>query len=174
MAADVAIHAPGKEGDNRNHHAHILLTTRRLGPDGLGEKTRELDDQKTGKELVKQWRERFATLQNERLREAGHAVQVDHRSHAERGLEAEPTRHLGPTASAIERRTGERSRKGQQHDQDALERLARAKALGELERQEKASAASILDLSGDIKPPSATAPSSRSAKRRPNASASSA
>ena len=150
MAADVAIHAPGKEGDNRNHHAHILLTTRRLGPDGLGEKTRELDDQKTGKELVKQWRERFATLQNERLREAGHAVQVDHRSHAERGLEAEPTRHLGPTASAIERRTGERSRKGQQHDQDALERLARAKALGELERQEKASAASILDLSGDI------------------------
>jgi hypothetical protein len=67
-----------------------------------------------------------------------------------RGLEAEPTRHLGPTASAIERRTGERSRKGQQHDQDALERLARAKALGELERQEKASAASILDLSGDI------------------------
>ena len=137
MAADVAIHAPGKEGDNRNHHAHILLTTRRLGPDGLGEKTRELDDQKTGKELVKQWRERFATLQNERLREAGHAVQVDHRSHAERGLEAEPTRHLGPTASAIERRTGERSRKGQQHDQDALERLARAKALGELERQER-------------------------------------
>lgn len=150
MAADVAIHAPGKEGDNRNHHAHILLTTRRLGPDGLGEKTRELDDQKTGKELVKQWRERFATLQNERLREAGHVVQVDHRSHAERGLEAEPTRHLGPTASAIERRTGERSRKGQQHDQDALERLARAREAGELERQEKASAASIIDLSGDI------------------------
>jgi len=150
IAADVAIHAPGKEGDNRNYHAHILLTTRRLGPDGLGEKTRELDDQKTGKELVKQWRERFATLQNERLREAGHAVQVDHRSHAERGLEAEPSRHLGPTASAIERRTGERSRKGQQHDQDALERLARAKALGELERQGKAADRSILDLSGDI------------------------
>ena len=35
MAADVAIHAPGKEGDNRNHHAHILLTTRRLTPDGV-------------------------------------------------------------------------------------------------------------------------------------------
>lgn len=37
-AADVAIHAPGKEGDNRNHHAHILLTTRRLTADGMGEK----------------------------------------------------------------------------------------------------------------------------------------
>ena len=60
VAADVAIHAPGKEGDNRNHHAHILLTTRRLGPDGFGEKTRELDDQKTGKVLVTEWRQRFA------------------------------------------------------------------------------------------------------------------
>ena len=31
---------------------------------GWGEKTRELDDQKTGKVLVTEWRERFATLQN--------------------------------------------------------------------------------------------------------------
>ena len=127
-----------------------MLTTRRLGPDGLGEKTRELDDQKTGKELVKQWRERFAQLQNERLREAGHTVQVDHRSHAERGLDAEPSQHLGPTATAIERRTGERSRKGQQYDQDAAERLARAREAGELERQGKAADRSIIDLSGDI------------------------
>ena len=43
-AADVAIHAPGKEGDNRNHHAHILCSTRRLLPEGFGEKTRELDE----------------------------------------------------------------------------------------------------------------------------------
>ena len=50
-AADVCIHAPGKEGDNRNHHAHILLSTRRLGPEGFTEKTRELDDQKTGPQM---------------------------------------------------------------------------------------------------------------------------
>ena len=149
-AADVAIHAPGKEGDNRNHHAHILLSTRRLEADGFGEKTRELDDQKTGKVIVTEWRERFAQLQNERLREAGHTVQVDHRSHAERGLDAEPSQHLGPTATAIERRTGERSRKGQQYDQDAAERLARAREAGELERQGKAADRSIIDLSGDI------------------------
>ena len=149
-AADVAIHAPGKEGDNRNHHAHILLTTRRLEPDGFGEKTRELDDQKTGKVLVTEWRERFATLQNERLREAGHSVQVDHRSLEAQGIEREATRHLGPTATAIERRTGERSHKGQQHDQDALERLQRAREAGELERQGKAADRSIIDLSGDL------------------------
>ena len=29
-AVDVAIHAPSRGGDNRNHHAHLLLTTRRL------------------------------------------------------------------------------------------------------------------------------------------------
>ena len=149
-AADVAIHAPGKEGDNRNDHAHILLTTRRLTPEGMGEKTRELDDQKTGKELVTQWRERFATLQNERLREAGHAVQVDHRSYAERGLQAMPTWHLGPAATAIERRTGQRSRIGQDFDQAAAERLRKAQEAGQLERQAQAVDRSIIDLTGDL------------------------
>src|SRR3546814_12275651 len=43
VAVDVSIHAPGREGDQRNHHAHLLTTTRRLGPEGLGEKPRELD-----------------------------------------------------------------------------------------------------------------------------------
>src|SRR3546814_2887477 len=42
VAVDVAIHAPGREGDHRNHHAHLLTTTRRIGPEGLGAKTREL------------------------------------------------------------------------------------------------------------------------------------
>ena len=36
--ADVAIHHPSGGGDQRNHHAHILLSTRRLGPDGFTEK----------------------------------------------------------------------------------------------------------------------------------------
>ncbi|PMY30973.1 MobA/MobL family protein, partial [Pseudomonas sp. FW306-2-2C-D06C] len=30
MIADVAMHKPGKEGDQRNFHAHILVTTRRV------------------------------------------------------------------------------------------------------------------------------------------------
>lgn len=77
-ATDVAIHAPGREGDNRNHHAHILCTTRRLTPDGFGEKCRELDDRKTKE--VEGWRERFADLQNTHLERAGVAERVDHRS----------------------------------------------------------------------------------------------
>ena len=149
-AADVAIHAPGKEGDNRNHHAHILLTTRRLTADGMGEKTRELDDQKTGKQLVTEWRERFATLQNEALRSAGHAVQVDHRSHADRGLTVEPSWHLGPAATAIERR-GQRSRIGQDFDRAAAERLRKAQEAGQLERQAQAIDRSIIDTTGDLR-----------------------
>ena len=28
VAVDVAIHEPDSQGDNRNHHAHVLTTTR--------------------------------------------------------------------------------------------------------------------------------------------------
>ena len=155
-AADVAIHAPGKEGDNRNHHAHILCSTRRLTPEGFSEKTRELDDLKTGE--VKRWRERFARLQNERLRENGIEARVDHRTLEAQGIEREPTRHLGPSATGFERRTGEPSRKRLDFEQDAAERLARAKAQGDLERQGKALdreitvvERNVIDLSGDMR-----------------------
>lgn len=30
IAVDVAVHAPDKAGDNRNYHAHLLLTTRQI------------------------------------------------------------------------------------------------------------------------------------------------
>lgn len=147
-AADVAIHAPGREGDHRNHHAHILCTTRRLTPDGFGEKCRELDDRKT--KAVDGWRERFAVLQNEHLERAGVAERVDHRSLKEQGIERAPTRHLGPAATGYERRTGEPSRKRLDFEREAAERLVLAKEAGELERQSQQAERSILDLSGDL------------------------
>lgn len=146
--ADVCIHAPDRGGDNRNHHAHILLTTRRLKASRFTEKTRELDDRKTKE--VDRWRERFASLQNERLREAGKLVQVDHRSLEAQGIEREPLKHLGPTATAVERRTGEPSRRRLDFEADAAQRLIRAREAGELERQQKALDSSILDLSGNL------------------------
>jgi len=147
-AADVAIHAPGREGDNRNHHAHILLTTRRLGADGFTEKTRELDDLKTGE--VVRWRERYAELQNERLQAAGVAERVDHRTLEAQGIEREPTKHLGPTATAIERKSGQPSRKRLDWARATSERLEVAKEAGELERQREAVEGSIVSLSSDI------------------------
>lgn len=44
MVFDYAIHAPDHEGDERNYHAHIMLTMRRIDrndPDGFGHKVRE-------------------------------------------------------------------------------------------------------------------------------------
>lgn len=148
-AADVAIHAPSRWGDNHNHHAHILCSTRKLTQDGFTQKTRELDDRKTGE--VERWRERFATLQNGRLREAGIDARVDHRSLVDQGIDREPTRHLGVAATGYERRTGESSRKRQDFEREVVtERLARAKLAGELERQEKEIDRALIDLSGDL------------------------
>jgi len=101
VAVDVAIHAPGQEGDNRNHHAHLLLTTRQLGPEGLGAKTRELDVKTSGE--VDHWRERWAQLQNRALERIGSAERVDHRSHAARGIEGEPLPQLTPKQYMVER-----------------------------------------------------------------------
>ena len=149
-AVDVAIHAPGREGDNRNHHAHILRTTRKVEADGLGAK---LDTEKAGRKRsddLEAVRAKWAELTNERLRENGIAARVDHRSLEAQGIDREPTQHLGPAASGYERRTGQPSDKRIQQEREAVERLARAKALGELERQSRQSDRLILDLSGDL------------------------
>ena len=45
VVADIAIHAPPKRGDGRNHHAHILLTLREVGPEGFGKKARLWEQQ---------------------------------------------------------------------------------------------------------------------------------
>jgi hypothetical protein len=149
-AVDVAIHEPGREGDDRNHHAHILRTTRKVGPEGLTDK---LDTEKAGRSRrddLEGVRARWAELCNERLRDAGIEATVDHRSLKAQGIDREPTRHLGPTASAIERRTGDASRRRLDFDQAVTERLTRAKELGQLERERDTLQSSILDLSGDL------------------------
>jgi hypothetical protein len=43
-------------------------------------------------------------MQNVALERAGIDAQVDHRSHERRGIEQEPTAHMGPSATAMERR----------------------------------------------------------------------
>ncbi|MET3763120.1 MobQ family relaxase [Sphingomonas sp. UYEF23] len=102
VAVDVAIHAPGRQGDQRNHHAHLLTTTRRIGAEGLGEKSRELDQKTSGE--VERWRARYAEMQNAALERAQVAERVDHRSHQRRGIEQEATVHMGPGVAAMERR----------------------------------------------------------------------
>ena len=111
VAVSVAIHAPSRDGDKRNYHAHILFTTREMTPEGLGHKTRVLDDRKTGPQEVTKLRELAADIINEHLAAANADIRVDHRSFKERGIDREPTTHLGPAATEMERR-GEPSERG--------------------------------------------------------------
>lgn len=141
FAADVAIHEPGREGDIRNHHAHILVTTRVLESDGFKHKTRELDERTSG--VVDHWRSRFAFLQNHFLREAGLEMRVDHRSNLERGINELPSSHLGPSATAIERR-GQRSKKGLKHDQDKRDFAALC------EQEDALQHAKIAEIEGEL------------------------
>ena len=147
-AVDVVIHAPARRSDERNHHAHLLMTTRRLNADGLTEKTRELDDLKTGE--VTRWRERWATLVNERLAEHGHTDRVDHRSLEAQVLDRDATFHKGPAVTAIERR-GESAHVVERVRDDLTERLQNAAELGRLERESQELARSIIDTAADLR-----------------------
>ena len=129
VAADVALHAPGREGDQRNHHAHVLTTTRQAGPDGLGAKTRELDERGSG--AVEEVRALWGDQVNQALERARCSERVDHRSHARqdqaRGQDAPdrllgPGTHLGSAAAAIERRATRERVRGLPEQASTIER----------------------------------------------------
>ena len=92
VVADVAIHAPHRDGDQRNHHAHILTTTRRIEGDGFTVKTRELDDRKLGSANIIDMRAHWAEMQNAALERSGSIDRVDHRSLEAQREEAEQER----------------------------------------------------------------------------------
>lgn len=131
VAVDVAIHAPGRLGDQRNHHAHLLTTTRRIGAEGLGEKTRELDQKTSGE--VERWRARFAEMQNAALERAQSHERVDHRSYQRQGREQEATVHMGPNVVAMERRA-EREAQREGRDYEPATKVGQHNA-GVLERR---------------------------------------
>lgn len=118
VAAQLAVHAPDADGDQRNHHAHILLTTRVYGHDGLGKKAqlewsgtqcRKNGVAKPADEL-KMLRSRWADMQNAALSRAHVAERVDHRSLADQGIDRVPQIHVGSMGTEqIRRGTPEHS-----------------------------------------------------------------
>lgn len=80
VAAEVSVHLPGRGGDQRNHHAHILISTRRLDESGFTDKTREIDDKKSGPEEIERIRKDWEVFQNRALERAGQEKRVDCRS----------------------------------------------------------------------------------------------
>jgi hypothetical protein len=106
MIADIALHAPCRHGDQRNHHAHILLTMRDLTSAGFGNKARGWND----KEQLKEWRASWAAYENRALERHGFAARVDHRSLEAQGIDREPQIHLGPDVAEMAARGAETDR----------------------------------------------------------------
>lgn len=160
VAADIAIHAPGREGDQRNHHAHILTTTRVVEPDGLGEKTRVLDAAKTGSAEIESLRELWAMQCNEALERAGQTARVDHRSYERQGAEVVPGVHLGPHSTAVERKAAHQAeQEGREYEPrtyrakanaDAAEKNGIAKALRQIIESAEQAIAKVQQAAEDL------------------------
>lgn len=151
-----AIHTPKAALDGGEQpHAHIMYSERRMDgierdPDQFFKRYNSKNPEKGGaqkasggkargemKQELLELRERWANVQNRHLYMHGHDVQVDHRSHKDRGIEREPEKHLG----------GAGVRALAQQDVAAL--LERRAAEGQHERAQR-QVSSIIDLSGDL------------------------
>ena len=97
--ADVAIHLAGL-GKPHNDHAHIMTTMRAPVGEGWSPKLRNLNWDGT----MDRWRASWSKRANEALERAGFEERIDHRSHADRDLDLEPTIKEGPAARGIEER----------------------------------------------------------------------
>ena len=117
VAADVAVHAPSRSGDQRNWHAHILCTTRQIGNEGFGAKALiewsntnlKAAHQPYASLQIRELRMAWADCANARLAAGGHEAGIDHRSYAEQGIALEAGRsvHVGQVhAEARDRVTG--------------------------------------------------------------------
>ncbi len=121
---DFAIH---HDRENRNPHAHVMVSVRSIDGDGWSKlKIRHWDD----RSVLAQWRASWEQDVNTALERAGRTARVDHRSYAEQDadkpkeLRREPTRKVGPWAVG-----GERERENlaiKARNRDRLRKIAQA------------------------------------------------
>ena len=142
-AVDTTIHLPRPQSDERNHHAHLLLTPREVTPKGLGPRTslelsgterRRIGLGSSKDELL--WRrQRWAEVANEALASAGFSVRIDHRALRTIAPDREPELSLPLHIRKIELMTGKPTRVGEALRRQHRERVeARAKGPHELAR----------------------------------------
>lgn len=73
IICDFVLH---NDKDNKNPHAHVMITTREITPNGFGKKVRSWDEEKT----LHEWRKQWAKVQNKHLKNAGLKSRVSHRT----------------------------------------------------------------------------------------------
>lgn len=125
MCVDFAIHDKG----DGNPHAHIMLTTREVSPDGFGKKEREWNDRQN----VEQWRENWADTYNHEMEKKSLPDRVDHRSLAAQGIERAPQIHLG-AAHKMEQR-GVDTDRGSLNREVMKDNMEYQKGLDELQQE---------------------------------------
>ena len=112
VATQIAIHEPNKHGDQRNYHVHILTTTRKIDQNlNLTEKSDIERDRKqcaklgisTSQDQIIECRERIANRLNQSLERANVQKEVSHLSYKDQGIDKIPTKHLGKSATFLER-----------------------------------------------------------------------
>lgn len=96
MVADFAVH----HAKDENPHAHILLTTREISPDGFGKKQRDWNH----KDVLELWRMSWETHANKALEASGHDARINHRTLEAQGIERLPQIHVGPKVFEMEAR----------------------------------------------------------------------
>ena len=163
--ADVNIHRPPKNGDDRNYHAHVLLTMRDIGPDGFGEKKAPVID----KAQLDKWKVNFSNRAARELRKEGFALDADrwkvgHLAKPEQlkdalrrndfehaaWAEMEATTHRGPTATTMDRNAEQG--KGPASDRGTIERERKAAELQrmKLAREMKEGAKTVAALEREL------------------------
>lgn len=126
LIADVTIHAPHPDSDQRNTHAHVMVVMRKL--DGTEfERTKPRFEKFSEKQAakvadLKAMRESWARIANRHLERHGHDARIDHRSLEEQGIDRTPGIHLGKTADEMEQRgvrtdRGDRAREAANQNQ---------------------------------------------------------
>lgn len=73
IICDFVLH---NDKDNKNPHAHVMITTREITPNGFGKKVRSWDEEKT----LQEWRKQWSKVQNKHLKNAGLKSRVSHRT----------------------------------------------------------------------------------------------
>lgn len=117
----VAIHTPSRNGDQRNHHVHLLMSARQVGPEGFGKRAAAEFDGRQGKgsKAVKELRLEIAATINSHLDHAGIQKRVDPRKLKTQAREAAlqgnfelareltrtPGTHNGKVKTALERKS---------------------------------------------------------------------
>ena len=117
-----------------NPHVHLMTTLRPFAPDGFGSKKvvvlgkdgKPLRNPK-GKIVYRLWsgeksalleqRQNWLDCQNRHLALAGFDIKIDGRSYTARGIDIAPTKHIGVSARAIQRKT---QRDGKEPELDKL------------------------------------------------------